>query len=101
MYVSTGLTPIALTRTSTCVGPGVGTGTSSILRTSGEPNSRTTTAFMRSRAPELSDERGMLLRKDAVEIAAQDQGGVFAAHEAFDDALLLLVDRLLPSAREE
>src|SRR5688500_14040951 len=46
MYVSTGLTPAARTRTSTCPGPGCGAGTSSRRSTSGGPNSGTRMSFM-------------------------------------------------------
>src|SRR5512136_2104138 len=46
MYVSTGLTPAARTRRSTCPGPTCGSGASSYRRTSGSPGVCTRMAFM-------------------------------------------------------
>src|SRR3990172_3416516 len=45
MYESTGLTPAALTRTTTCPGPGIRSATSSSCITSGGPNCLTRMAF--------------------------------------------------------
>src|SRR6267154_1640273 len=45
ILASPGLMPAALTRTSTCAGPGCGTGTSTTLRTSTPPYSSNRTAF--------------------------------------------------------
>ena len=46
MYASTGFTPAARTRTTTCPGPAFGSGTSSTFITFGSPNSFTRIAFM-------------------------------------------------------
>src|SRR2546423_3201447 len=53
MYASTGLTPAARTRTTTCPGPTCGSATSKSRITSGPPNSSTRIAFIVSPYLEL------------------------------------------------
>src|SRR5262245_40590129 len=68
MYVSTGLMPAARTETTTCLGPGLGSGTSSTFITDGGPNSCTRMALMGFSASLCRNDDDTLTRMIAVHL---------------------------------